>query len=45
MFLKEPPRKYLNFIIKENIRGEHAKDETLRNAFSGTSAFSGHCYS
>ena len=45
MFLKEPPSKYLNLIIKENIRAEDAKDETLRNAFSGTLAFSGHCYS
>ena len=35
-FFKEPPRKYLNFIIKENMRGERAKDETFRNAFSQT---------
>ena len=36
LFLKEPPGKYLNFIIKENMRGECAKDETFRNAFSRT---------
>ena len=33
-FFKEPPRKYLNFTIKENVRGEREKDETFRNAFS-----------
>ena len=33
-FLKEPPRKYLNFTIKENMRGERVKDETFRNALS-----------
>ena len=33
---KEPPRKYLNFTIKGNIRSERAKDETFRNAFSPT---------
>ena len=34
IFFKEPPRKYLNFTIRENMRGERAKDETFRNAFS-----------
>ena len=29
---KEPPRKYLNSTIKENMRGERAKDETFRNS-------------
>ena len=36
LFFKEPLRKYLNFTIKENMRGERAKDETFRNAFSHT---------
>ena len=35
-FFKEPPRKYLNFTVKENMTGEHAKHETLRNSFSQT---------
>ena len=35
-FLKELPMKYLNFTIKENMRGERAKNETFRNAFPRT---------
>ena len=31
LFFKEPPRKYLNFTIKENMRGKRVKDETFRN--------------
>ena len=34
IFFNKPPRKYLNFTIKENMRGKHAKDETFRHAFS-----------
>ena len=40
LFLKHPSRKYLNFTIKENMRGEHEirqdKDKRFRNAFSRT---------
>ena len=32
-FFLRLPRKYLNFTIKENMRGERAKDETFRNVF------------
>ena len=35
-FFKELTRKYLNFTTKENMRGEHAKDETFRNGFPRT---------
>ena len=34
IFLKESPRRYLNFTIKETMRGERAKNETFRNALS-----------
>ena len=33
---KEPPKKYLNFTIKENMRGECVKYEIFQNAFSRT---------
>ena len=33
-FLECANRKYLEFTIKENMRGKRAKDETLRKAFS-----------
>ena len=36
IFFKDPPKKYLNFTIKQNARDEHAKDDTFRNAFSWT---------
>ena len=36
LFFKEPPNKYLNFTIKENMRAEREKDETFRNAFPRT---------
>ena len=36
LFFKESPRKHLNFIIKDNMRGERAKDETFQNAFYQT---------
>ena len=35
-FFKEPQRKYSNFTIKKNMRGERAKDETFQNGFSRT---------
>ena len=38
-FFNEPPRKYLNFTIKENMRGELAKDETFPNAFPNFSYY------
>ena len=36
LFFKKPQKKYLNFTIKENMKGEQAKNETFQNAFSRT---------
>ena len=41
-FLECAKRKYLEFTIKENMRGKRAKDETLRKAFYELWFLSGH---